>query len=292
MANTLSERLASFNVRSRTSDLEQLIVDVKAERDAQAAQHVGHRADAMNFKLAETDRDEAAQKAERADRNAKALAAELDGLEAALLERRQNEKTATIEAQRKAALADRDALAERIKAEWPILIEGMLALFDAIEVNEAQLRAAGLNSDNAEAVARGVPGNWYTAAGPIKQFTKMQIPDWSGRQLAWPRPIPVFDHGEALRQQRTLALEQAKKAAAAPSPFSWHRAQVTNGRPNSFRGLFRDGSTGVGQISNGETDIQITPQEAERLNGIDGIKVTKLAKAPVADLTFKHPAAA
>lgn len=292
MANTLSERLASFNVRSRTSDLEQLIVDVKAERDAQAAQHVGYRADALNFKLAEADRDEAAQKAERADRNAKALAAELDGLEATLLERRQNEKTATIEAQRKAALAERDALAERIKAEWPMLSEGMLALFDAIEANEAQLRAAGLNADNAEAVARGVPGNWYHNGAPVKQFTKMQIPDWSGRQLAWPRPIPVFDHGEALRQQRALASEQAKEAAAAPSPYIWHRAQVTNGRPNSFSGLFRDGSTGDGQISNGETDIQITPQEAERLNAIDGIKVTKLAKAPVLATTFKHPAAA
>lgn len=291
MANTLSERLASFNVRSRTSDLEQLIVDVKAERDAQAAQHVGYRADALNFKLAEADRDEAAQKAERADRNAKALAAELEGLEAILLERRQNEKTAAIENQRKAVLAERDALAERIKTEWPALSEGMMALFDAIEANEAQLRAVGLGGDNAEAIARGLPGNWYHNGVPVKQFTKMQIPDWSGKQLAWPRPTPVFDHGAVMKQQRQLQMESAAKAAAQPSPYIWHRAKVSNGRPNSFRAKFRDGSTGVGQISNGESDIQIMPQEAERLNAIDGITVTKLAKAPEPVTSFRHPAA-
>lgn len=289
MANTLSERLASFSVRSRTSDLEQLIVDVKAERDAQAAQHVGYRADALNFKLAEADRDEAAHKAERADRNAKALAAELETLEAILLERRQNEKTATIEAQRKAALAERDALVERIKSEWPALSESMMALFEAIQANETQLRAAGLNVDNAEAVARGLPGNWYHNGVPVKQFTKMQIPDWSGKQLAWPHPTPVFDHGAVLKQQRQQQMESAAKAAAQPSPYIWHRAKVSNGRPNQFDGQFRDGSIGKGQISNGETDIQITPQEAERLNAIDGITVLKLAKAPEPVTTFRHP---
>lgn len=45
---------------SRTSDLKQLMVDVKAERDAQAAQHVGYRFDTLNFKSAKADPDEAA----------------------------------------------------------------------------------------------------------------------------------------------------------------------------------------------------------------------------------------
>jgi len=64
MANTLSERLASFNVRSRTSDLEQLIVDVKAERDAQAPQQLSYRKDELNFKFAEYDPDESPRKEE------------------------------------------------------------------------------------------------------------------------------------------------------------------------------------------------------------------------------------
>lgn len=293
MAKTLSERLASANERSRTTDLEQLIVDVKAERDAQAAQHVSHRADALNFKLADADRDNAARNAERSERNAAALAAELEALETMLLERRQSEKTAAIEAQRKAALAERDALAERIKAEWPILTDGMMALLEAIEANEARLRHVGLYDANAEATARGLPGNWYTSAGPIKQFTKMQIPDWDGRQLAWPRPAPIFDHGEAQRRQRAAHAKQQAELAAKASPYDWHRVKVTNGVGNVYEGKFRSGAIGKGQISNGETDIQITEQEAERLNTIPGISVTKLDKAPDAHVDFfKHPAAA
>lgn len=290
MAKTLSERLASVNGRISTTDLEQLIVDVKAERDAQAAQHISHRANAINFKLAESDRDDAAQSAERAERNADALAAELEDLEAKLLDRRQSDKSAALEAQRKAALGDRDALAERIKAEWPILSEGMMTLFEAIEANDEQLRAAGLHEANAEAAARGIPGNWYRNSIPIKQFTKMQIPDWEGSRLAWPRPPVPFDMRAAL--QKSAAEIAAQMEANAPK-YLWHRARVTHGGASPFHGQFRDGTVHLSQISNGETDIQITEHEAERLNAIPGITVTKLDEAPPEpDYTFKIPGAA
>lgn len=290
MAKTLSERLANVNGRISTTDLEQLIADVKSERDAQATQHVSHRANAINFKLAEADRDEAAQSAARAERNADALAVELDDLEAKLLDRRQSDKSAAVEAQRKAAVADRDALAERIKAEWPILSEGMMTLFEAIEANDAQLRAAGVNEANAEATARGIPGNWYRNSIPIKQFTKMQIPDWEGRQLAWPRPPVPFDMRAAL--QKSAAAIAAEMEANAPK-YLWHRAHVTHGGSSPYHGQFRDGTVHLGQIWNGNMDIQITEQEAERLNSIPGIKVTKLDEAPPEpDYTFKIPGAA
>ena len=122
----------------------------------------------------------------------------------------------------------------------------------------------------------------------------MQVPQLGTFEMAWPRPVRsvAAKLADATALARRQQIEIMAKAAAQPSPFSWHRAKVSNGVGNPYEGKMRTGEIGAGQISNGETDIQITAQEAERLNAIRGITVTKLAKAPVLATTFKHPAAA
>src|SRR5690606_13351918 len=100
----------------RTTDLEALIAEAESalaqlqEASAQAA------AESVDFNLSEADREEAAAKAERDRRNATTIAAARDALNERLSERRSQEKTKAIEAERAAALAERDALAQQWSA--------------------------------------------------------------------------------------------------------------------------------------------------------------------------------
>lgn len=292
MAKPLSERLASASASDRisTTNLAQLIADATAERDAQAALHISLSADAVDFRLAEVDRDSASQNAERASRNAAMLDTAIRELEPRLQARRESDKQASAEAERKAILAERDALAERIRTEWPILSEGMISLFEAIQSSDARMKAAGLYDIGAEALARGCDGLHRFGISQARRLIEARLPDFESAGDAWPRPRPNYDmRAEVARQGAVI---DAQIAANAPV-YIWHHAKVTNGVGNAYRGQFRDGSSGIGQISNGETDIQITVQEAERLNCIPGIKVARLDKAPEAPATyFNHPAAA
>lgn len=293
MAQTLEERLASASQSNRINltDLAQLIADATIERDVQAALHVSQSASAVNFRLAEADRDEAAKGAEKAARNAAMLDAAIADLGDKLQARRETDKRATAEAERKEALADRDALAERIKAEWPLLVDQMTALFDAVQSNDARMKAAGLYDSSAEAVARGCDGMFRYGVNQVRRMVEMQVPQLGTYELAWPRPQRAFTPDiAAIKADQRRAM--ADSLASAPV-FAWYRATVTNGFGNRYRGKFRDDTIGVGQISNGETDIQITDGEAARLNSVPGITVTKLDEAPPAPADFfKHPAAA
>lgn len=295
MAKPLNTRITNALSTDRIGipDLRQLIADVTEERGRQVELYKSASAESMNFNLDESAQDEAAAKAERAGRAAKALTTALATLDDKLVARLADENTKAKQAQRDEAIAERDALASRIKSEWPVLSGGMVEILKAIVANDERMRALGINEPSAEAVAREIPGNFYLNTIPLSQFTKMKIPGWNGTEAAWPIPKPPFDHGEAQRLQRAAYVKQQAELAAKDSPYKWHRATVTNGVGNAYRGLFRYGSSGIGQISNGETDIQITEEEAERLNAIRGITVTKLDKAPEAPPTyFKHPAVA
>lgn len=291
MAQTLEQRLASAGKSTRLTEITQLIADATTERDAQAALHVAQSADAVNFRLAEADRDEAAKAAEKAARNAAMLDAAIADLEDKLQARRETDKRASAEAERKAALAERDELAKRIQAEWPVLSESMVDLFEAIQANEARMKYLGLYDLSAEAIARGCDGMFRFGASQGRRLTAMRVPEFNGARDAWPRPqtVGMVD----MRALKAETLRQMAEAEASGPKFIWHRAKVTNGHGNPFRGKFRDGTMGVGQISNGDNDIQITEQEAARLNSVPGVTVTKLDKAPPAPATyFVHPAAA
>lgn len=194
MAKTLSERLASASASNRITitDLEQLIADAIAERDAQAGQHVKASADAVNYRLAEADRDEAAGLAERACRNAAALDGAIVELETKLRARRESDNRVSIEAERTAAVNERNAIAERIRKEWPLIAGAIVALFESIEASDARLAACGSKEPSAEAVARGCAANFYDGGMPIKRLTKMQVPEIGSHNLAWPTSAPRY----------------------------------------------------------------------------------------------------
>lgn len=120
------------------------------------------------------------------------LDAAIADVETRLQARRERDGRASVEAERKAAVVERDVLADRIRAEWPLIIEHIASLFEAIEANDARLAACGSKEISAEAVARECAGNFYAGNGPIKRFTKMQIPELTGCNLAWPTTAPRF----------------------------------------------------------------------------------------------------
>lgn len=292
MAKPLNTRITNALSTDRIGipDLRQLIADVTEERDRQVELYKSASAESMNFNFDEAAQDEAAAKAERAGRAAKALTTALATLDDKLVARLADENTKAKQAQREEAIAERDALASRIKSEWPVLSAGMVEILKAIVANDERMRALGINEPSAEAVARDIPGNFYLNSIPLSQFTRMKIPGWNGTETAWPIPKPPFDMRAAVQKQ--VEINAADEAAKAHL-YQWHRATVTNGVGNRYKGKMRDGKIDLGQISNGETEIQITVQEAERLNAIRGITVTKLDKAPDAPASyFKHPAAA
>jgi hypothetical protein len=290
MALTLAQRLASASQTNRINltDLERLIADATIERDFQAAAHVSQSTDAVNFRLAESDRDEAAKRADRAARNAAALDAAIAELEAKLQARRETDKRAVVETERKDALSERDALAERIKAEWPFMVAHMTALFEAIEANDARMKAVGLYDASSEAVARGCDGLFRFGVTPVRRLTETMVPSLNGHELAWPRPRKHYDMQAAVK----AAVEATAEAESNRPKFEWYRATVTNGSANPYFGQFRSGATGFSQVSNGETDIQIIKEEATRLASVPGVTLSKLDVAPPPpEKTFRHPAA-
>lgn len=191
MAQALEQRLESASQTNRINltDLAQVIADATTERGAQAALHVSQSADAVNFRLAQADRDESARGAERVARNAAMVEAAIVDLEAKLQARRETDKRASAEAERKDAIAERDALAERIKAEWPQIVDQMIALFDAIQSNDARMKAAGLYDSSAEAVAWDCDGLFRYGVNQARCLTEMQVPQLDTFAMAWPRPV-------------------------------------------------------------------------------------------------------
>src|SRR5262245_42587842 len=102
----------------------------------------------------------------RVDREAgEALTFERDRMAAAvsLLDRRVGElrgaeRTAAAGAERAAALAERDALAERLRDRWPALEAELVELLSAIDASDARLKRAAPAEVSAEAIARGCDG--------------------------------------------------------------------------------------------------------------------------------------
>ena len=228
MAQTLEQRLSSASQSNRINltDLEQLIGDTVAERDAQAAQHVSASAEAVNFRLAESDRDEAAKRAERASRNAAALDGAIVELETKLRVRRESDNRASIEAERTAAVNERNAVAERIRKEWPVMAGQIVSLFESIEASDARLAACGSKEPSAEAVARGCAANFYDHGYPIKRLTKIQLPELDSVNLAWPTTAPRYAAQPAIVTAAPSAPKSFKLSSGHPGVIVYDVATI------------------------------------------------------------------
>lgn len=191
MAKTLAERIADAKStnRIRTTDLEALIQEATIERDRLIAAAERQDEDSIDFALSDDDREEASRLASHYQRTARGLTNEIDALTEKLEESRNTDKRRAQEAEREAAIAERDALAARIKSEWPALEYAMIELLEAIHANDARLSSAAPGEDSAEAVARGLPGNFWRNGVVLRRLKEVKLPSFAeANHLAWPKP--------------------------------------------------------------------------------------------------------
>ncbi|MBT2133953.1 hypothetical protein KK137_06365 [Croceibacterium sp. LX-88] len=222
MAKPLDERIASALSTDRVTitTLEELIPEAEAEHKRLVVAHARNSADSLDFALSEDDREDAARKSERANRNAIALAKALEQLRTKLATKRESDSRRAAEANRTAALAERDELADRFRDLVPQAVADLVQLFAAIAQNAERLKALGLHVRDAEAEARDVPGNWYMNSSPVDRFAEMKIPRLDGPGRIWPaapRSIPP-----AHQDQYGIAIQRAREERAR-----WKRYFVT-----------------------------------------------------------------
>lgn len=190
MAKTLAERIigAKSTVRIRDEDLETLIADAGAEHERLLALAAKHDAESIDFALSDEDREEAAQLANHYQRTARGLANEIEALKKQLEEKRESDNRKAAEAEKQAAIDERDALAvEFMEFYRPFLKQGA-ALNARIEANAARMASLGVRAANAEAKARGLDAMGRIGVSVAELVLKMKMPDLDGPGRIWPAP--------------------------------------------------------------------------------------------------------
>lgn len=233
MAKSLTERLASAKATGRITitDLERLISDLSDERAAQDAAFVRHSAASIDFALSELDRDRAAQDADRARRAVQGLAPEIADLRAKLAARRADEAESVTTAERRAAIAERDALAATITTRYDEASRILIDLAKEIAASDAHLIASGLGRElSAEAVARGCENNFRMQLEPMTRLTQIRLPKLAALGDLWPEPEPNIRAGLGTwsppRQPTAEELEARRLADEA----QWARYKVIPAR--------------------------------------------------------------
>lgn len=224
MAKPLNERLATAltNAAVRSADLETLIAEVNGERERLTGIMSQANEDALNLGLSDEDRDAAAQRADRARRDILAYGQALESLQAKLAARVASEQKRATADRRAELLAERDRIAEKMKAEWPALEAAIVSLLSEVTSNEAQMRAAGIHEPNAEAIARNVPGNFARGPVMIRQLTKLALPSFAdGNALAWPAPAASGVHWTEQARQDLVKQRDAQARRAAAEAAAW-----------------------------------------------------------------------
>ena len=151
MAKSLTERLkAALSPRARVSDNEALLADLKAEQERLETARDAAAAESIDFALSDDDRDEAAAKAARLDRTIRALDQEIASLAVQIEERRSSDAAKAAEAEKRAALTERDELAAQFAKRVPAITAELIELFEAVNANADRMRLAGVHEANAE----------------------------------------------------------------------------------------------------------------------------------------------
>lgn len=220
MAKSLQERIVSARSTNRVTieTLEQLIADITAERDRLSKSHERASAESIDFALSEDDRDDAARNAEKYSRTVLALGTAIEGLTEQLIAKQESDGRKAQEAERAAALAERDEIAAEFGKFMPAAVEQMVSLFERIEANENRMLAAGLREADAEATARGM-SRFIGNGSEALRFVKMRIPEFDGQHRCWP-----VDHERAM-QIRIAERDSARAKAAAYQKSPEYKAE-------------------------------------------------------------------
>lgn len=278
MARSLNERLtrALANAAIRSTELEVLIEEAKAEAERLTGAMTQANADAINLGLSDDDRDAAATIADRARRDILALCSAVVKLEATLAVRAASEEKQATAERRAALLAERDQIAERMRAEWPALESAIVDLLSAVTDNAARMRAAGIHEADAEATARGLPGNF--ARGPIqfRQLTKLALPSFAEpRELAWPVPAKTGKHWTEMAEEARRKQIEAQRRRDAAEEAAWADYSISAGKIDritevSCQGgkvmtIFPAGMTGAARFDGSARTARLHANEAARL---------------------------
>ena len=276
--------------RARVGDTETLLADLKAERARLGIARDQAAADSVDFTLSEDDREEAAAKAGRLDRTIKGLDAEIAKVAALLEERRSDEARRAKEAEKRAALTERDEIAARFAQRVPAITAELIELLKEVKANAERMKLAGVYEADAELVARSIPANGHVQATPVHRFIEMKIPAWENWDRAWPiaeRNTAVgvhFDYGAALQKARDDKAKQEKEKAEAAAKFAREngRYEITALPNDTYDGIVRIPA----ELVTGNIPAAIGPWErrqpiiahelAEKLAKVPGLSVKRL----------------
>lgn len=102
-------------------------------------------------------------------------------------ELRASEQKMMLDAEREVALAERDALANVLRSEIPILTRRYAEIVRELDASDARLAAAGLIFESAEIVARGYQGNgvWADGRGQVTRLRNAKLPLFNKPGFAW-----------------------------------------------------------------------------------------------------------
>lgn len=291
MARNLLERLqAAMSPRARVGDTETLLGDLKAEQARLEIARDQAAAESVDFVVSEADREEAAAKAGRLDRTIKGLDAEIAKVAALLEERRSDEARRAREAEKQAALTERDEIAARFAQRVPAITAELIGLLKEVKANTERMKLAGVYEADAELVARGIPANGHVQATPVHRFIEMKIPAWENWDRAWPVPerntaVGVhFDYGAALQRSRDDRARQEKEKAEAAAKFAREngRYEITVTPNDTYDGIVRiPAELAIGNVPAAigpwEALQRIIPHElAEKLGKVPHLKVRRL----------------
>lgn len=165
--------------------------DVLAALDEAATALIGDIAEAEADALDPLIDGKAAAKAKDAldglQFRAKRLATARSALAARVDEIRASEQKAKLDAEREAALAERNALAAVIRDEIPALTRRYAEIVRQLDASDARLSKAGLMFESAEIVARGYEGNgvWAEARGQVTRLRSAKLPLFDQPGFAW-----------------------------------------------------------------------------------------------------------
>lgn len=283
MARPLNERLskALTNTAVRSTELEVLIEEARAERERLTGAMTQANADAINLGLSDEDRDAAAATADRARRDVLALGKAVEGLESKLAARVATEEKQATAARRAALLEERDQIAARLRAEWPAIERAIVGLLSAVTDNAARMRADGIFEPDAEAVARGLPGNFSSGPIQFRQLTKLALPSFvETRELAWPVPVRQAKHFTVLAEETRRKQIEAQQRRDAAEAAAWAPYTVTPGKidritevegmasrngPPVLATLYPKGSDAGGRFAESNRTLWLHSREVERL---------------------------
>jgi hypothetical protein len=167
IVDALTKHCTSLDTAAVQREAEDELSRVTAEADA---------ADVASLSPLATAKDAHQLRAKAADLRFEAdrLNAQVAALNARFTELRDAERRSAADAERAAAIAERDKLADDIAAQYPAIVWQMTDLVKRIVESDARLARSSVR-ETAESIARKCPPNFY-AIGPISRLQDISLP--------------------------------------------------------------------------------------------------------------------